>query len=555
MTGAGDFFLRDVAEGAVLVEYAGPSDEDANRRAVSRARSLAERWPAGLLAAVPGARTLLVEFDPRRLSRGRLARVLRSDAGAADTSTGRALRIPVFYGADPAIGPDLPELAREAGLSAEEFSRRHSGADYRVAFLGFAPGFAYLRGLPGELHAARLSTPRTRVPAGSVGIGGSLTGIYPGETPGGWRLIGRAPVRLFEASRDPPALLLPGDTVRFEPITREDFESRRAILETSRKTMSSPGSGSPLFRVIAPGALTSVQGVPRRGWEIYGVPPGGAMDLQSLAFGNALLGNPVRAAALEMTLVGPELEVLAEAAILLTAAALEASLNGRPVAAGQPLRVRAGDHLSIGPLRGAARGYLCVAGGLARPDRPGPPQRLASGDTVFADSRRRAGLPARAAGPDPLVSGRERTIRVLPGPQRERFEPEGIATFLNGVYRVSSSSDRRGIRLEGPPVENRGASDIPPEGTTLGGIQVPKDGKPIILGPDRPVTGGYARIATVIAADFRLVAQAPPGAPLRFVQVTLAEALAASSPSPESRIPRAGSRITRHGRGLERRRG
>ena len=129
-------------------------------------------------------------------------------------------------------------------------------------------------------------------------------------------------------------------------------------------------------------------------------------------------------------------------------------------------------------------------------------------------------------------------IRVLAGPQREGFEKDGVATFLGSPFRVSPSSDRRGIRLEGPPIANRDSPDIPPEGTALGGIQVPRDGQPIVLGPDRPVTGGYAKIATVIAADFPLLAQALPGTAVRFRDVTLAEALAAWQPAdPPSRVP------------------
>jgi KipI family sensor histidine kinase inhibitor len=528
----------DVAEGAVLVEYPGLAEEDANRKAVAAARRLAAREPAGLLDSVPGARTLLVEFDPRRLSRGRLAEILREGGERKDepSGAGRLLRIPVFYDPDPSVGPDLEEVARKSWLAPEEFARRHASENYRVAFLGFAPGFAYLTGLSEKLHSARLATPRTRVPAGSVGIGASYTGIYPGETPGGWRLIGRAPVRLFDPAQDPPSLLLPGDAVKFEAIRREEFDRSIAFLEPARGGDSPPDSGSPLFWITAPGVLTNVAGPPRRGWSGFGVPPGGAMDFESLAAGNAAVGNPPFAAALEMTLVGPDLEVLAGASIALAGAGFNASLNGRPVVSERVLEVRPRDVLKIGKLSGSARGYLCVAGGLAQSGRPRSPKRLAAGDMVFVNA---GGASAEiAAPPAPRASVPEARIRVLPGPQQERFAPAGLATFLGSVYRVSASSDRRGIRLEGPAIENRESPDIPPEGTTVGGIQVPRDGQPIVLGPDRPITGGYARIATVVAADFPILARALPGTSLRFRQVTLEEALAASTP--ESRIPRPG---------------
>jgi KipI family sensor histidine kinase inhibitor len=531
--------LRDVAEGAVLVEYPEDSEEQANRRAVAGARSLTSRAPEGFFDAVPGARTLLVRFDPQRLARGRLAKEVRRGTRAAKGSTAsrRAMRVPVFYDTDAQTGPDLGELAGGAGLSPVEFARRHAQTEYRVAFLGFAPGFPYMTGLPQELHAPRLATPRTRVPAGSVGIGGHYTGIYPEETPGGWRLIGRVPVRLFDAARNPPALLLPGDSVGFEPIGREEFERRRPILERADPAPHPDVSALPLFRVTFPGVFTSVQGGPRRGWAIYGVPPGGAMDLEALATGNAAVGNPPSAPSLEMTLVGPELEILVEATIAFSGGGVEPTVNGKPVAAAALRKVRIGDRLRVGAVRAGARAYLCVAGGLTRARVPSLSRRLISGEIVFLDTSGTQDAHTVASPSRQPEAQKEVVIRVLPGPQRERFEKEGIATFLGSPFRVSASSDRRGIRLEGPPIANRESPDIPPEGTALGGIQVPRDGQPIILGPDRPVTGGYAKIATVIAADFPLLAQALPGTVARFREIPLAAALAASSPESRSAAP------------------
>ena len=522
------FEIRDVAEGAVLVEYPEASEEEANQRTVAVARSLTTRAPAGFFDAVPGARNLLVLFDPRRLARERLSEEIRRGGREGQRpGSRRVLQIPVFYDAGREIGPDLADIARSAGLAPEEFARRHAEAEYRVAFLGFAPGFPYMTGLARELEAPRLATPRTRVPAGSVGIGGRYTGIYPEETPGGWRLLGRAPVRLFDAKEDPPALLLPGDRVRFQPISRQEFERRLPILDRAESV--EVASKRPLFRLAGPGVLTSVQGGPRRGWAMYGVPPGGAMDPETLARGNALVGNPPSAPALEMTLVGPELEFVSEAAVAISGGRLEARVNGRALPAESVCPVRAGDFLRVGSIRGAARAYLCVAGGLAQTERPVVSRRLGAGDVVFLDTQPRssqsAPAPPGASPADPETEGQETRVRVLAGPQRGRFEPDGLATFLRSPYRVSASSDRRGVRLEGPAIANRESPEILPEGTALGAIQVPGDGQPIILGPDRPVTGGYAKIATILEADFGRVARAVPGTVLRFEEVSFADVL------------------------------
>ena len=524
--------VRDVVDGAILIGYPDADEEEANRRAVAAARGLAARPPAGLLDAVPAARTLLVLFDPRRLAHEHLARTLRKDRENAAVSRDgrRTLHVPVFYGGE--AGPDLEELARSRGLSAGEAARRHAAADYRVAFLGFAPGFPYLTGLPLELHAPRLATPRTRVATGSVGIGGPYTGVYPEETPGGWRLIGRAPVRLFDPYRDPPALLLPGDRVRFQPIDRAEFERGRICLQPPADLAGAPGR--PLFALLDSGAWTSVQGGPRYGWSRYGVAPGGAMDCRALARGNALLGNVADTAALEVTLSGPRLEILSRAKILLAGSQPEAQWNGKPLAVEEAREVGPGDSLRIGRVKGGARTYLCVAGGLARRDRPEPTRRLVAGDTVERSDE--GSVPSREqilrfAQDDrgAVEGGGQIALRVLLGPQEESFEKEGLEVFLREPYRVSPESDRRGVRLEGPKIAHRHDPDIPPEGTALGSIQVPRDGQPIVLGPDRPVTGGYAKIATVIGADFPLLARAAAGTAVRFRAVPLAEALEARS--------------------------
>ncbi|HYX19681.1 MAG TPA: 5-oxoprolinase subunit PxpB, partial [Thermoanaerobaculia bacterium] len=197
--------LRDVRHGALLVEFPEASDGEANGAAVAIARRLSAASIHGFRDAIPAARTVLVLFDVRAASRGAVEEAIERAAKGAEPAGGesRLVRIPVAYGGAAAL--DLAGLARGAGLPETELARRHAAAEYRVAFLGFAPGFPYLTGLPAELRAARLPSPRPRVPAGSVAIGGPWTGVYPAAMPGGWRLIGRTSARLFDAGSAPPA--------------------------------------------------------------------------------------------------------------------------------------------------------------------------------------------------------------------------------------------------------------------------------------------------------------------------------------------------------------
>jgi KipI family sensor histidine kinase inhibitor len=159
--------------------------------------------------------------EPRDPGEGGKAAQIRASAGSSKP-TGRLIEIPVCYGGE--YGPDLDAVAKRAGLAPDEIVARHTAAEYAVAMIGFAPGFPYLLGLDPALATPRRTDPRTRVPAGSVAIGGAQTGIYPRELPGGWQLIGRTPLVLFDPRREPPCLLAPGDGLRFRAIRADEFE-------------------------------------------------------------------------------------------------------------------------------------------------------------------------------------------------------------------------------------------------------------------------------------------------------------------------------------------
>jgi KipI family sensor histidine kinase inhibitor len=198
--------ISPFGEAAFLVEL-GSSDA-----AQALAASLRDDPLTGVVEAVPGLDSVMVEADgdPDPLVASIRKRVSTLDDAPL---AGRSHVIPVHYD-----GPDLEEVAVLTGLTPADVASRHAATELRVLFCGFAPGFAYLGHLPPELRVDRLATPRTHTPAGSVAIAGSMSGIYPADLPGGWRVIGRTTVNLFDPRRDPPALLAPGDRVRFEPI-------------------------------------------------------------------------------------------------------------------------------------------------------------------------------------------------------------------------------------------------------------------------------------------------------------------------------------------------
>lgn len=207
------FYL--LGETAVVMELDPPVTLEGQKR-IWR---LAQRLPAypEVLEVIPGANNVTVVLqDPHTLALDALERIQRwwEESEALEPEC-RNIEIPVVYGGDH--GPDLALVARQSGLSQKQVVELHASADYLVWFIGFQPGFPYLGGLPERLHMPRRAEPRTRVPAGSVGIGGEHTGIYPLTTPGGWQLIGRTALALFDAAKSDPALLRAGDVVRFVP--------------------------------------------------------------------------------------------------------------------------------------------------------------------------------------------------------------------------------------------------------------------------------------------------------------------------------------------------
>jgi KipI family sensor histidine kinase inhibitor len=227
--------MTPLGDRAVLLLFDGAAPEQAREAVRRAAAAISRQQPAWLVELVPAYASLAVHFDPillandaSRPSGERMTAYLSdrirewlSETTGLEASPPRTVELPVCYGGE--FGPDLEEAAAIAGFHPDEVVRIHSSAEYRVAMIGFVPGFPYLTGLPAELALPRLSEPRTRVEAGSVGIGGAQTGVYPIASPGGWRIIGRTPLQLFHPRREPASLLLPGDFVRFRPISPEEF--------------------------------------------------------------------------------------------------------------------------------------------------------------------------------------------------------------------------------------------------------------------------------------------------------------------------------------------
>jgi KipI family sensor histidine kinase inhibitor len=531
--------LRPVGECALTVELGEGIDPVTSARVRALDAALGRDPPPGVIETVPSFRSLLVVFDPLRVSAAAVgeAALSRLSAAAPPPRVPAIHEIPVSYGGED--GPDLLEVARRTGLDPSRVVERHAGAEYTALMLGFMPGFAYLGMLPQDLHVPRRATPRTRVPAGSVAIAAGQTAIYPSATPGGWHLIGRTSLRLFDPAADPPALLRPGDRVRFVSVDRGTLPApapaRAPFLST----------GPAAVEVLEAGLLTTVQDGGRPGWRRFGVGAAGAMDERALVEANGAVGNPAGAAVLECTVAGPTLRFLAAAHLAVTGADLgavlhRADLGDWRVPLGVRVRARAGNVLAFsGPRRGC-RAYVAIAGGFDVPEVLGARSTDLAGTfggfggrPLRAGDALRAGPAAAAAFVQASARARSETggvttVRVVAGPQDDLFTAAALRVFFSSEYGVRPGSDRVGCRLEGAALAHVGPSEIPSDGMLPGCIQVPPDGQPIVMGADSPTTGGYPKIATVIRADRPLVAQLVPGrSRVRFERVTVEAALLA----------------------------
>lgn len=286
------------------------------------------------------------------------------------------------------------------------------------------------------------------------------------------------------------------------------------------------------------GILTTVQDGGRFGYEAFGVSPSGPMDRRSFEIANVLVGNDRNEACLEATVIGPSISFTENAVVAIAGADMRPLLNGTPVLNYRAFAVRAGDTLRLGAAGAGCRAYLAFAGGLdvpllmnSRSTMVGKGfggyrgRRLRQGDEVGLrqDIACLPDLSGRVADPEPIPTG-ERALRVILGPQDDRFTEEGIVTFLSSRYTIGADFDRQGYRLEGPKIRHVTDGNIISDGIVFGSVQVPTSGDPIVMMAEHQTVGGYAKIATVITVDLPVLGQCKAGDAVRFVRTSVEEA-------------------------------
>lgn len=520
---------------------------------------LRERRFPGVIDIVPAARTVLVRCADRASARrvsAEVAGLPARIAGFARTMLGETARVAVI---DVVYdGADLAFVGARTGLGTAGVIAAHTAARWTAAFGGFAPGFLYLTGGGGALDVPRRDTPRERVEAGSVALAGGFSAVYPGASPGGWQVIGRTSARVWDAAREPAALLAPGDTVTFRAVREQIVlpggapgAAARADAPAAENATSPPETARPVaaevvLTVLDPGLQTLVQDAGRPGHAAIGVSPSGAADRRALAAANLAVGNAAGDAGLETLNAALSLRAEADAVVALAGTDAAATIEGvggerRPVPHGATaFAVRRGETLHVGPASLGLRGVLAVRGGIAAPGAIGSASRdilsglgpapLAAGDVLArgaahapeaADSGERTSEPAAPtarSGPA-RPPGDRAVLRFVPGPRDDWFDAAAREALTSREWRLAPASNRVGLRFDGAPLARSRSGELPSEGTVRGSIQVPPDGLPVLFLADHPVTGGYPVIGTVVDADTDVAAQLRPGAGVRFLPV------------------------------------
>ncbi len=536
------FKIKPMGETAILIEVANEISREANSYVLALMNKLESMNLPGVIEYVPAYTTLLIHYDPQKTEFKTLAEAcrkaeleIRREGVERIVGERRLVEIPVAYGGE--FGPDLEFIANYAKLKAEDVVKIHSSQTYLVYMIGFTPGFTYMGEVPDIIAAPRLKKPRLRVPAGSVGIAGKQTGIYPIESPGGWRIIGRTPIKLFDWSKDPPTTLRAGDLVKFKPISAEEYEKLKRHAELERKAVKV--EGLPALEIEFAGPGVTVQDLGRTGYRKYGVPSSGALDLRSHIMANILVGNKINDACIEVFQSTFTAKALRNLVVAVTGAEVEVKVDNEAIPQWQAVPVREGSVISIEKFHRGQVAYIAISGGISEMEvmksksyylRGGVGRKFNAGSIIHikADKFNEVvkSCPARKLPEKFRVQISDVCeLKTVIGPHEDWFTRETISTFLSEEFTVTPQIDRMGFRLAGPRLKHaKGGGRLISCGTLPGAVQVPPDGNPIVLMADAQTTGGYPIIGTVAKSELCKLAQSPPGSKVRFREASIDDA-------------------------------
>lgn len=561
MTTIHAYKIYSLSESAVTIELGNSIDERTHRYVMALNEAIQQIFFEGFTETVPAYTTVTVYYNPaivyKKIKSSPFSFVknyienLIAGLSLPEKSKTEVIVVPLCY--EDEFAPDLSFIANEKNMSKEEVIRIHSSALYKVYMIGFSPGFPYMGIVSDAIAVPRKDTPRPMVEAGSVGIAGKQTGIYSFNTPGGWQIIGRTPLQLFDKKKERPSLLRPGDTVQFQPIGREEFYKQKQLASAKNDEHKIADETSVEIKAIIKksGIAAVVQDAGRFGFQSQGVVTGGAMDLFAYRTANLLVGND-NDAAIEISFGNAEVVFEQDALIAVCGRGTDPFINGEPVPVWKTIAVKKGVSLFFKNNNEGARMYLSVAGGwhikkvmnssstyvqatlggyegrtLQQGDILKTNNKLSEASLLIISSMQSdrnfltASWGIQAAD---FFDYNAKTIRVIKGPEQDWFDEECLQNFYASAFTISNAADRMGYRLTGKAMIKKEPKELLSTAVTKGTVQVTPDGNMILLMSDCQTTGGYPRIAQVIAVDLNICAQLKPGDNITFKEISFEEA-------------------------------
>ena len=559
-----DYKIYALGDSALTIELGYTINENINHRVLAIAYYMRDLEIVGVLDIMSAYASVSVIYDiceirknytsaTRYLTEQIELAILNCDFTV--TSQIKVVEIPICY--DVSLGIDLIEMSLEKKMSITDIIAAHTSKLYRVYLIGFLPGFPYMGIVDESIATPRKKSPRTKIEAGNVGIADAQTGIYPSDSPGGWNIIGKTPLKMFDAKKEYPVFLQPGDDVQFKQISLEQF---RELKEESEKTsekleLSQPSPSTSTLSVIKSGTADSIQDLGRFGFQHLGINPTGVMDRIAAQTANFLVGNVADEAVLECHFPACSIVFHKSILIAISGGDFTPTLDEKEIKLNTPIYVQRGATLNFKKWKNGARTYIAVKNGFEIEKWLGSystnlkanaggfnGRNLKKDDQIKVKSDSHdVGLKMKSEKQDDsffnfhfsifpwhveidnLYAFEE--IEILVGNDFETLTDGSQQKLFSNEFLITMRSDKMGYRLLSDPLimknENR---SLLSSGVTLGTMQLLPTGQIIILMSDHQTTGGYPKIGHVASASFASLAQTPINKKIRFKLINIEEA-------------------------------
>ncbi|MDI9365835.1 MAG: 5-oxoprolinase subunit PxpB [Flavobacterium sp.] len=525
------YHIYPLGESAVTIAFEAIISEPINNLVIALYKHLQVQPISGVKDVIPAYHTLTLVFDSSLLKQAtdvfewmrRLADITIASSNWQQTIEHEVIEIPVCY--DTAFGLDIVAMAADKSISIDNLIQRHIARQYRIYCIGFLPGFAYMGNVDDVLATPRKQAPRATVKAGSVGIAGVQTGVYPLQSPAGWNIIGETPLQLFDANKLEPVLLKMGNMVQFKPISLSDF-----LLEKNKPVIAKalPVATANSITIIKQGIADTVQDLGRFGYQQFGINPTGAMDVVAAKVANFLVGNAATEAVFELHFPASVFQFNIDALIALSGVDFSATINDEPIPINTPIIVAANGILKFTKLVSGARCYLAVNGGLniekwlgsysthLKANAGGYCGRLLQkGDVININNN----LPLKAHLQEKSLAILQwqadvvalykdaNCIEIIAGNEYPILTEASTDVLTASSFVITAKSDRMGYQLHGIPLQLKQQLSLISTAVTRGTVQLLPNGELIVLMADHQTIGGYPRVAQVAQVAMPKLAQ------------------------------------------------